>query len=234
MIQTALKQWNLELIPYKRQSELAKLAREHPTQMQAYICNFKQHWYTIRKIGKYWFNLNSMFRGPELISDTYLAVLLKQLETDGYSIFIVDGELPKSEADRHLNEIELNTREILNRQVQGRATSSSVTNEGFDDDELKRAIKMSLIENDKGLDADSTNKNFSQIVYEEQGQDDDGELERAIAMSLEAGENEPTSSSKESDTSSPSGKPKEKSVDEIRRKRLEYLDKMNKSKESDQ
>lgn len=117
VIQNALKQWNLDLVPFKSQSELATHAREFPTQQHAYICNFKQHWYTIRKLGKYWFNLNSVFKRPELISDTYLAVLLKQLETDGYSIFIVDGQLPKSEADTQLQETDLNIKEILNKQV---------------------------------------------------------------------------------------------------------------------
>lgn len=238
---------------------MAKLARENPTQMQAYICNFKQHWwaivnekkqetlcekidilllnrYTIRKLGKYWFNLNSMLSKPELISDTYLAVLLKQLETDGYSIFIVDGELTKCDAERNLSVIELDTREILNRQVQGRArTSRTLDNEGFDDKELKRAIKMSLIENDRGLDADANSKLFPDLVYasahdDDDDDDDEGQLREAIKMSLEGNQKETaqaTTSKEETPVSESSSA--ENSAEEIRRKRLKYLDNLSKS-----
>lgn len=52
-------------------------------QMKAYICNYKGHWFTIRKIGKQWFNLNSVLSGPELISDTYLSMYLAQLLQEG-------------------------------------------------------------------------------------------------------------------------------------------------------
>lgn len=51
--------------------------------MKAYICNYKGHWFTIRKIGKQWFNLNSVLSGPELISDTYLSMYLAQLLQEG-------------------------------------------------------------------------------------------------------------------------------------------------------
>lgn len=54
--------------------------------MQAYICNYKGHWFTIRKLGNQWFNLNSMLSGPQLISDTYLAMYLAQLIQEGESV----------------------------------------------------------------------------------------------------------------------------------------------------
>lgn len=88
VIQKALLTFSLDLIPYSSQNQLAVLARQDPTTFKAFICNFKEHWYTIRKIGNYWFNFNSMFKKPELISETYLQVLLAQLVNDGYSIFI--------------------------------------------------------------------------------------------------------------------------------------------------
>uniref|UniRef100_A0A4W3GXV9 ubiquitinyl hydrolase 1 n=1 Tax=Callorhinchus milii TaxID=7868 RepID=A0A4W3GXV9_CALMI len=46
-----------------------------------------------------WFNLNSLLMGPELISDTYLALFLAQLQQEGYSIFVLRGDLPECEAD---------------------------------------------------------------------------------------------------------------------------------------
>ena len=57
-------------------------------QMNAYICNFGEHWFAIRKIGRQWFNLNSLLTGPELLSDTFLRLFLTQLQQDGEYIFI--------------------------------------------------------------------------------------------------------------------------------------------------
>lgn len=54
--------------------------------MRAYICNYKGHWFTIRKLGSQWFNLNSMLSGPQLISDTYLTMYLAQLLQEGKCI----------------------------------------------------------------------------------------------------------------------------------------------------
>ena len=72
VIQRALSTWGLEVIPYGSSDQRAVYAREDPTTQNAYICNFSNHWYTIRKIGDFWFNLNSMFKKPEYVSNTYL------------------------------------------------------------------------------------------------------------------------------------------------------------------
>lgn len=104
VISSALEVWGLELVPYSSSDPIAVAARTNPEEMQAFICNFKQHWITIRKLGNQWFNLNSLLTGPELLSNTYLAMFLAQLRNDGYSIFIVIGNLPYSEADDLLKE----------------------------------------------------------------------------------------------------------------------------------
>lgn len=83
VISSALQVWGLELVPYCSEDKRAKTALENPSQMQAFICNYKDHWFTIRKIGKQWFNLNSLLTRPELISDTYLSLFLAQLRNDG-------------------------------------------------------------------------------------------------------------------------------------------------------
>lgn len=127
-----------------------------------------------------------MLSRPELITDTYLTVLLKQLEIDGYSIFVVDGVIPESEADRILFDVPLDTQEILKRQRVNRPKSTNTENsQGFDDDELKRAIKMSLVENDKDLDAASSNKSLPNIIYDDSYLDENDEFKRAIELSLE-------------------------------------------------
>ncbi|KAF7387355.1 hypothetical protein HZH68_013032 [Vespula germanica] len=103
VISSALKGvWGLELVPYNSTEPAALMAQNDPSQMKAYICNYKGHWFTIRKIGTQWFNLNSMLSGPQLISDTYLAMYLAQLLQEGYSIFIVIGTLPQCPADEIL------------------------------------------------------------------------------------------------------------------------------------
>lgn len=100
VICNALKVWGIELMPFL--SPEARQAREKPQNQRAFICNLQQHWLTIRKLGHQWFNLNSLLSKPELITETYLSLFLTQLQTEGYSIFVVMGTLPESEADQLL------------------------------------------------------------------------------------------------------------------------------------
>ncbi|XP_070179699.1 ataxin-3-like isoform X2 [Littorina saxatilis] len=102
VLQEALRVWGLELLPFTSQNPAAQAAQRDPTSQKAYICNFRQHWFCVRKLGHQWFNLNSLLTGPELISDTYLSLFLTQLQQEGYSLFIVMGELAESEADQLL------------------------------------------------------------------------------------------------------------------------------------
>lgn len=232
VLQKALESWNLELIPFSSQSEFAVTARLEPTSEKAFICHFKHHWYAIRKIASYWFNLNSLLKKPELISDTYLNVLLAQLESDGYSIFIVKGELPKTPAEAKLAENPLNVKEILASYNKKRSKTSR--NQEYDDEELKQAIKMSLYENDLDLDNSrfGGSKLYTSLAHEqpqisgyqpgnynkvvEEDDDEDAQLKKAIEMSMGNGgeEKQPQSPIITSD--------------EIRRKRLEFLEKSQK------
>ncbi|KAK7504899.1 hypothetical protein BaRGS_00003927 [Batillaria attramentaria] len=82
VLQEALRVWGLELVPFTSQNPIAHAAREDPTSQQAYICNFRQHWFCVRKLGNQWFNLNSLLTGPELISNTYLSLFLTQLQQE--------------------------------------------------------------------------------------------------------------------------------------------------------
>lgn len=47
--------------------------------------------------------MNSLLSDPELLSDTHLGLFLAQLQTEGYSIFVVQGSLPTSQADEILS-----------------------------------------------------------------------------------------------------------------------------------
>uniref|UniRef100_A0A0X3P884 ubiquitinyl hydrolase 1 n=1 Tax=Schistocephalus solidus TaxID=70667 RepID=A0A0X3P884_SCHSO len=98
----ALRNLGLEVVPLLRKCPEAEAAREDPTQQVAFICHFMQHWFTIRKLGYQWFDLNSMLSRPKLISDTYLSLYLAQLRQEGNSIYFVTGNIPECEADRYL------------------------------------------------------------------------------------------------------------------------------------
>ena len=99
VILKALDMWALQIVQYN--SQAASEIRKDPLNELAYICNLSNHWLTIRKFGKQWFNLNSTKMCPELISDTYLSLFLAQLQEEGYSIFVVKGTLPNCIADTY-------------------------------------------------------------------------------------------------------------------------------------
>lgn len=107
VISEALKIWNLEITPLT--SPRMKQAMDVPVNEKAFICNHELHWITIRKLGKQWFNLNSLKKKPEFITNTYLSLFLAQLQMEGYSIFVVTGNFPACEADELLTLIPLDT-----------------------------------------------------------------------------------------------------------------------------
>jgi len=99
VISRALAVWALELVPLKSSNPEAVRAKNSAISATAYICNYREHWFTIRRLGSQWFNLNSLLEGPELVSNTYLGEFLAQLQQEGYDIFIVTGNLPECDAD---------------------------------------------------------------------------------------------------------------------------------------
>ncbi|XP_060581559.1 ataxin-3-like [Ruditapes philippinarum] len=156
VIDKALSVMGLELISYTSQNYIAKEARADPTRMLSYICNFGEHWLTVRKIGNQWFNLNSLLTGPELISDTYLNMFLTQLQQDGYSIFIVIGDLSECEADQLLRlcpAVQPIKPQLITDNVQSRAGkggASGGTGGREEDPEVEKALQesKSMIESD--------------------------------------------------------------------------------------
>merc|ERR1719334_2136573 len=99
VITRALSVWGLDLLPLNSSNPVATRAKASPISANAYICNFREHWFTIRRLGSQGFNLNSLLEGPELVSNTYLGEFLAQLQQEGYDIFIVTGQLPECDAD---------------------------------------------------------------------------------------------------------------------------------------
>ncbi|ESO94236.1 hypothetical protein LOTGIDRAFT_118875 [Lottia gigantea] len=159
VISNALKVWGLDMIPYNSPSDQATEARNNPTNQRAFICNFRQHWFAIRKLGNQWFNLNSLLTGPELISDTYLSLFLTQLQQEGYSIFVIKGRIPDCEADQLLKLIP-----------------------------AVQTVKPSLLVDPDSQSEDNSNSSNIQDALEQSRQAADQEditLQRALQMSME-------------------------------------------------
>ncbi|XP_012232438.1 ataxin-3-like isoform X2 [Linepithema humile] len=208
VISSALKVWGLELVPYNSSTEpTALLAQNDPSRMRAYICNYKGHWFTIRKLGNQWFNLNSMLNGPQLISDTYLAMYLAQLLQEGYSIFIVIGTFPQCPAEDILlkNPI-VATKSNLNSDDSKTSPKGYRLGTKAEDDIFKAALAMGEIEVPQSClmtrsastlshkSESSTNKPRERIIpieIESREEDSDEEedekmqLARALQMSLQ-------------------------------------------------
>ena len=59
-----------------------------------FVVNRSSHWFTIRRIGGSWWNLNSTLGRPEHISDFFLAAFLADLTQSRWLVFIPRGRLP--------------------------------------------------------------------------------------------------------------------------------------------
>ncbi|XP_065828779.1 ataxin-3-like [Oscarella lobularis] len=189
VLSQALAVWNLQLIPYNSQE--AQTARENPLTEKAFICNLQEHWLAVRKLGRQWFNLNSLLSGPELLSNTYLGLFLAQLQNEGYSIFVVRGDLPPCEADTVLSVTEAvqtvqpyvlggddddDDDEGLDRSSRRRHRRAREELDVENDAALKKAIELSLLKDGD----DGANQ-----AYKEKDEEEEAELRKAIALSLE-------------------------------------------------
>ncbi|XP_014487045.1 PREDICTED: ataxin-3-like isoform X1 [Dinoponera quadriceps] len=210
VISSALKVWGLELIPYNSTEPTALLAQHDPSRMKAYICNYRGHWFTIRKIGNQWFNLNSMLSGPQLISNTYLAMYLAQLIQEGYSIFIVNGTFPQCPAEDVLLKNPVVATTQRNEKLDSKTQDYRIGTKA-EDDVMKAALAMSEIEIPQSSCAArdpsfphqpeiSTDKPRERIVpirveglgeeeeeevTDEEDEDDNMQLARALELSLQ-------------------------------------------------
>jgi ataxin-3 len=188
-----LKVFDIELIPYASQQPVAQQAREDPQSIQAYICNLREHWLTIRRFGSQYFDLNSISTIPKLISNTYLSLYLAQLKQSGYSIFIIHGHLPPCIADDRMlnNTIDLgyyrsltDRIDVVDKDNNKKSKNSPKSTTSFDDRDIQRAIKASV-----ELD-NSQDKALQQVLAQSLRDVDDSDalnqklLDQAIAASL--------------------------------------------------
>lgn len=200
VIAEALSVWGLDLVPFSSSDARASAARLNPTNENAFICHYRDHWLAVRRLGRQWFDLNSLLPGPQLLSDTYLALYLAQLQQDRYSIFIVVGDLPDCEAHRRLLANPLPA-ELCRVRPPPAATPAA----DEDDDQLRAVLELSRRE----LDEEDENRALETAILQSLRAPtltavtsaatsaaaaatptpldaEEEELRRAIALSLEA------------------------------------------------
>lgn len=166
---------------------MARQARQDPLSVLAYICNLREHWFTIRRFGQQYFDLNSISKFPKLVSETFLSLYLAQLQQSGYSIFIVHGPLMASVADEQLTNSPLDPSvyRMLTEKSQERKSKTTPVN----DPDLERALKASA-ELDSSEDAALQQALALSLSEAEQfsgsntNDDDQSNLERAITASI--------------------------------------------------
>ena len=114
-----------------------------------FIINRHAHWYSLRRIGKHWWNLDSLIDKPEYISHFYVNAYVTQLRNEGSSVFLIRGDLPdcgKYQYDPN----ETNPQALIWQESQLLGTSplstraySTSINDGDNDEDLMLALALS-------------------------------------------------------------------------------------------
>lgn len=220
VLEECLRIWSLACTPLA--SGAAASVRQAPERESAFLLNLEKHWYCLRRLGADWWRFNSLEAAPAPVSDTYLAILLAQLQQEGWSIHVVRGEWParnslyaapspygrwltrehaaEAHAEAARNRVEGRTRSAVSNALarvagEGGTLTLRAPRDAYDqgdDDELRRALAASLGEDGAPAVAHSRGAAARQSMTE------DEELARAIASSLEdepaAKRHEPTRS----------------------------------------
>ncbi|NXK05145.1 ATX3 protein, partial [Herpetotheres cachinnans] len=225
VISNALKVWGLELILFNS-PEYQRLGID-PINEKSFICNYKEHWFTVRKLGKQWFNLNSLLMGPELISDTYLALFLAQLQQEGYSIFVVKGDLPDCEADQLLQMIRV--QQMQRPKLIGEETAQP-RDQRLPRSDVDQAIEVSHPFDGTGM-LDEDEENFQRALalsrQEIDMEDEEADLRRAIQLSMQGSRRSEFSDSLPQNVlqSPHTSQTDSLSSEELRRRRQAYFEK---------
>lgn len=62
----------------------------------AFILNKNEHWFSVRRLGREWFDLNSCLKTPRHYNDSDVRFHISDAVKEGYSVFVVAGNFPKS------------------------------------------------------------------------------------------------------------------------------------------
>lgn len=145
--------------------------------------------------------MNSLLTSPLLISDTYLSLLLTQLQQEGYTIFIVNGILPSCKADHVLETCKVEQiikPKLINETKDMKDKPHPSSSDNVNEEErrqLEAAIKLSMESNVEAerrqLEAAlALSLEFNQDLTQPVSKDlstltDDEMLDAALSLSLE-------------------------------------------------
>ncbi|KAJ8076493.1 hypothetical protein PM082_000916 [Marasmius tenuissimus] len=150
VLENALSVWGLSLTRWR--GEEMRAYQDHPHTQQAFILNYQEHWYTLRRFGiddsnGHWFDLNSLLPAPKWVGRLYLGMVLQQAEADGYSVFVIrpaspSSSLPRTEVDELAATISEDNLQDPSTSLAGGASDV----EGLEDEdwELQAALHASL------------------------------------------------------------------------------------------
>mmetsp|Transcript_7851 Transcript_7851/g.12690 ORF Transcript_7851/g.12690 Transcript_7851/m.12690 type:complete len:270 (+) Transcript_7851:18-827(+) len=154
-----------------------------------FVCNLREHWFAIRSIrGKLW-NLNSMEQRPQKIGLFYLSAYIGQLRAEGYSIFVVDGDIPAP-----ITSLDIGNRSDWfvigvddKKPLEEVKTVDQPKDTAFmtEDEQLQAALQASLEGSSSGTKANVSASSPDVISIEESCENaEDEELQRALALSM--------------------------------------------------
>lgn len=197
VISKALALWNLELVPLYSSDEIAKDMRENPTKAQAYIFNMESHWYCIRRFKcdpthrppsnetYAYFNLDSLLSRPDYMTNSFLIEYLKQMQNEGYSIFVVSGDFPECAAEP----IKYMPNSVAPPQstqfIDLTKSDSKASNASENDDDIQRAIQLSLAEFSNKYDRYMPNELRASSSGASTSTESNSDLDAALKLSLE-------------------------------------------------
>lgn len=91
----------LDMLPIS--SEAAKEFKIDRVKETAFILNKNEHWFSLRRIGAEWFDLNSCLPNPAHYTPGDLDFHIRDAVREGYSVFVVRGTFPKCELEEEHN-----------------------------------------------------------------------------------------------------------------------------------
>ncbi|XP_070334041.1 ataxin-3 isoform X5 [Odocoileus virginianus] len=162
-----------------------------------------------------WFNLNSLLTGPELISDTYLALFLAQLQQEGYSIFVVKGDLPDCEADQLLQMIrvqQMHRPKLIGEEL------AQLKEQRVQKTDLERVLEVNDGTGMLDEDEEDLQRALALSRQEIDMEDEEADLRRAIQLSMQG-----TSRNRCQDIPQTSGS--HPTSEELRKRREAYFEK---------
>lgn len=131
----ALKRSQLEVLPSKHPH--AREAMKDPASAcDAFMLQYRDHWFAVRKVADCWWNLNSTRKKPAMVSPFYLAAWLGQLQAEGYTVFLVMGDRwPEAARPQDESKPEENFHEIFELLEDGKKSGGNPLAGGEENDD---------------------------------------------------------------------------------------------------